>query len=410
VSEFIDLVSALCPKGVEFQTLGTVGRFVRGGGLQKSDLTDSGFPAIHYGQIHTHYGTWATQTQSFVTEEMAERLRKAEPGDLVVVTTSEDDEAVGKAVAWLGPTSAAVSGDAYIYRHTLAPKFASYFFQSKQFQTQKRRNITGTKVRRISGDSLAKIRIPVPPLAVQEKVVELLDQLELSNEQLGEELQAEAASRRRQYVHYRNFLLTFPEDGARKVPLGDICVRVSSGATPLVSRSAYYEGGHIPWLRTQEVVWRDIYATEMKITEEALRETAVKWIPENCVIVAISGASAARAALNKIPLTTNQHCCNLQIDPQQANYRYVFHWITAKYEELKALGRGARSDLSSGLIKSFPIALPSLQEQTRIADQLDELDNLDAELSSALDAERAARRRQYEYYRERLLTFDEALS
>ncbi|OCB21518.1 hypothetical protein A5674_27510 [Mycobacterium malmoense] len=188
--------------------------------------------------------------------------------------------------------------------------------------------------------------------------------------------------------------------------LGGVCIKVSSGATPLTGRADYYEGGDVPWLRTAEVVWRDVYETEVKITEKAVRETGAKWIPADCVIVAISGATAARAAINKIPLTTNQHCCNLEIDPKQANYRYVFHWVTANYEKLKAFGRGARSDLNARLIKNFPIPLPSLQKQREIVRVLDSFGSLQAELKAELQA----RKSQYAFYRESLLTHGDDIS
>jgi len=189
--------------------------------------------------------------------------------------------------------------------------------------------------------------------------------------------------------------------------LGEICKSVSSGGTPLSTRPDYY-GGDIPWLRTQEVRYTDIHDTEIKITDKGLKESAAKWIPANCVIVAISGATAARSAINKIPLTTNQHCCNLEIDPTQANYRYVFHWVSNEYEKLKAFGQGARADLNSGLIKNYPIPIPPLEEQARIVAILDKFDALVNDLSSGLPAEIQARRQQYEHYRDRLLTFKEA--
>jgi type I restriction enzyme S subunit len=146
----------------------------------------------------------------------------------------------------------------------------------------------------------------------------------------------------------------------------------------------------------------------VKITETAVKETSAKWIPANCVIVAISGASAARSGVNKIPLTTNQHCCNLEVDPAEANYRYVFHWVSSQYEALKRLGQGARSDLNAGLIRRFPIPLPPLAEQERIVSILDKFDALVNDLSIGLPAELNARREQYEHYRDRLLTFPEA--
>ncbi len=207
MSRIDELIALHCPDGVQFKLLGEVGEFIRGNGLQKSDFVEVGVGAIHYGQIHTHYGTWATVTKSFVSEVLAARLRKARPGDLVIATTSEDDEAVAKAVAWLGDAEVAVSGDAHIYRHTLDPKYVSYFFQSAQFQDQKKKHITGLKVRRISGDALAKIHIPAPPVEVQQEIVKVLDTFT----KLEAELEAELEARRRQYQYYRDALLTFGE-------------------------------------------------------------------------------------------------------------------------------------------------------------------------------------------------------
>lgn len=213
MSRIDDLVRRLCPEGVEFRPLGEVGSFVRGNGLQKKDLTTEGAPAIHYGQVYTTYDTQVLETVSFVTPEMAARLRRAAPGALVIATTSEDDDDVGKAVAWTGDSELAVSGDAYIYTHELDPVYVAYFFQSDQFDDQKRRFITGTKVKRLSGRDLARIRIPVPPLEVQHELVRILDTFSKLEAELRAELKAELEARRRQYVHYRDALLTFPERG-----------------------------------------------------------------------------------------------------------------------------------------------------------------------------------------------------
>ncbi len=97
----------------------------------------------------------------------------------------------------------------------------------------------------------------------------------------------------------------------------------------------------------------------------------------------------------------------MEIHPEKANYRYVFHWVSSQYQKLKALGQGARSDLNSGIIKSFPIPVPPLEEQARIVAILDRFDALCNDLSSGLPAEIEARRKQYEYYRDRLLAFRE---
>lgn len=189
--------------------------------------------------------------------------------------------------------------------------------------------------------------------------------------------------------------------------MGDICTRVSSGGTPKAGSAKYYQDGTIPWLRTNEVQFGEIWETAVQITDQAVEETSAKWIPTMCVIVAISGATAGRSAVNMIPLTTNQHCCNLEIDPRIANYKYVFYWVAAHYQDLKSKGRGARADLNSQLIKDYPIAVPELDEQDRIVDLLDKFDALVNDLSVGLPAELNARRKQYEYYRDQLLTFEE---
>ena len=105
----------------------------------------------------------------------------------------------------------------------------------------------------------------------------------------------------------------------------DIIKKSCSGGTPLKSRSEYYINGNIPWLRTQDVRFNEIYEANSFITEKAVQETSAKWIPENCVIVAISGASAGRCAINKFSTTTNQHCLNMEIDITKALYKYVFY-------------------------------------------------------------------------------------
>ncbi|TNC52579.1 restriction endonuclease subunit S [Mumia zhuanghuii] len=402
MSRIDDLIAAHCPHGVTVRTLGDVGKLLRGNGLQKKDLRDEGVGAIHYGQIFTTYGTTTTTTKSFVEPVLAARLRRAQPGDLVIATTSENDEDVCKAVAWLGDEEIAVSGDAFIYAHDLDPQYVSYFFQTEAFRAQKRRFISGTKVKRVSGADLARIKIPVPPLAIQREIASILDKME----SLKAELEAELELRSRQHSYFRDVLLTFGNDIAWST-LGGISAKVSSGGTPPTGRADYYGGG-IPWLRTQEVDYGVVTSTGKSITELGLANSSAKWVPTNTVVVAMYGATAAKVAITGIPLTTNQACCNLEIDPNQADYRYVFHWISHEYERLKALGEGSQSNLNAQKVKSYPIPVPPLEEQRRIAALLDRFDALVNDLSIGLPAEIEARRKQYEYYRDKLLTFEEA--
>lgn len=400
MSRIDDLIAEYCPDGVKHQTLGEIGEFIRGNGIQKRDFRDSGFGCIHYGQIYTYYGLFADHTKSFIDPNLAEKRKKAYKGDLVIATTSENEEDVCKACAWLGEEPIAISGDAYIFRHHQNPKYISYCFQSELFQSQKKKYITGTKVLRVNGDAMAKIHVPVPPLPVQEEIVRILD----SFSSLEAELEAELEARRKQYAYYRNELLTF--ERVVTVCIQDICIRICSGGTPSSKRHDYYDG-NVPWLRTQDIDFNVINQTSATISDEGLRNSAAQWIPANCVIVAMYGATAAKVAVNSIPLTTNQACCNLQIDETKADVRYVFHWFSNEYEHLKALGEGSQSNINAKKVKSYPISLPPLEEQRRIVSILDRFDKLTNDLSSGLPAEIEARRKQYEYYRDRLLSFDE---
>ena len=194
---------------VEVVTLGEIGTFVRGSGLQKKDFTPTGVGCIHYGQIYTYYGTCADKTKSFVSYEFAQKARKAKTGDLIIATTSENDEDVCKAVVWLGDDEIAVSSDACFYTHKMNPKYVAYYFQTDSFQKQKRSFITGTKVRRVNAADLAKIKIPIPPLAEQQRIVSILDKFEALTTSISEGLPKEIALRRKQYEYYRNQLLSF---------------------------------------------------------------------------------------------------------------------------------------------------------------------------------------------------------
>lgn len=164
-------------EGVAPLPLGEVGEFIRGRRFTKDEYVPTGLGCIHYGQVHTHFGPVAERALTFLPEESRSRLRLARPGDVVIAATSEDVTGLGKATVWLGGDDVAVHDDCYIFRHRLDPRFASYLFASPMFQRQKRQYAGGTKVTRISGSDLAKIEIPIPPIAVQARIGAALNAL-----------------------------------------------------------------------------------------------------------------------------------------------------------------------------------------------------------------------------------------
>lgn len=189
----------------EIKTLGEIGTFTRGNGLQKSDFRDKGFPCVHYGQIHTYYKTCIYKTKSFCEEDLAKKLQKASYGDLLIATTSEDVKACCKAAVWFGDGDVAYSGDSFRYSHDQNPKYMAYLFQTEMFAKQKQKAATGAKVVRVSGESMASFSFAFPPLAQQRQIASILDTFETYISKLEQMIEL----RQKQYEYYREKLLTF---------------------------------------------------------------------------------------------------------------------------------------------------------------------------------------------------------
>lgn len=161
--------------------------------------------------------------------------------------------------------------------------------------------------------------------------------------------------------------------------VGDVCKYTTSGGTPRSSVISYYEPPTVPWLKTKEVNYCRIYQTESCISQEGLDNSSAKLIPENSVIVAMygQGDTAGRVAINKIPVSTNQACCNLIINPEKADYEFVYYALSALYEKLVSLKNGgAQPNLSAQIIRSVEIPFPPLETQHKIADILSAYDDL----------------------------------
>lgn len=406
MSRMDDLIAEHCPAGVEFKTLGEVGELIRGRRFTKADYVTEGLGSIHYGEIYTEYGTWATEVRAYVRPELKGNLRLARTGDLVIAATGENVKDVCKAVAWLGADEIAIHDDCYIYRHSMDPKFVSYFFQSSAFQEQKTMFATESKLARISGANLAKIKVPVPPAAVQREIVKILDKMEM----LKAELEAELEYRTRQYAYYRRVILDQVQ--ADVVPLSSLG-KWQGGITPSKANSAYWESGTIPWLASMDVSNTSTDEIRGRITDLALSETSVRLVPAPSVAVVMRSNILRRTlpiGLIKVDTTVNQDM-RVLVPREGVNAEYVFQVLRADAERIRSAC--VRTDGSMAAVDSqgffgWHIPLPSLAEQRRVAKKLRHFDALVNDLSIGLPAEIAARRQQYEYYRDMLLTFKEA--
>ena len=390
MSRLAELIEQLCPDGVEYRALGDVGVFVRGGGLQKADFVETGMPCVHYGQIHTRFGISVSETVTFVSEAQFARLKHADYGDLLIATTSEDDEAVGKATAWLGDGEVAISGDMFYYRHNLEPKYVSYFFASSSFQDQKRPYLTGAKVRRIADKGLSRIQIPVPPLEVQREIVRILDQFTT----LEAELEAELEARRTQYEHYRNHLLSYESLAAHgpveMVKLGDM-LELRAGNS--ISSKYIFEQAD------SEYIYPCYGANGLRGYVQSMTHE------NDASIIGRQGALCGNVTYAYGPFFATEHA--VVVTPRVAlSQRWLYHsLIVADLSQYAT--KSAQPGLSVRRVAGVEIPVPCLSEQRRIADLLDRFDALVNDISSGLPAEINARRTQYEYYRDRLMSFPE---
>jgi type I restriction enzyme S subunit len=415
VSSIDELIQELAPNGVEFKLLGDIANLVRGNGMPKTDLVEEGVGAIHYGQIYTRYGVWATSTFSYVAPATALKLAKAEPGDLIITNTSENIEDVGKVVAWLGDESIVIGGHATVIKHDQDPKFLSYWFQSESFFSQKKALATGTKVIDVSAKQLAKVRIPLPPLEVQNEIVRVLDHFTELEAELGAELEAELEARRLQYAHYRDSLLAGAvADGVLWTTLGEL-YESSSG----LSKSADQFGFGQPFLSFRTVFNNPVVPSKLPdLVNSTEAEQSRYSIKAGDVFVTrtsedLDSLGMSCAALVDYPgATFNGFTKRLRpkksevIDAQFAAYFFRSSHFRTQIARTAVLS--TRASLNDAILLAIRIPVPSMDEQRRISVILSKFDGLVSDLGSVLPAELNARRKQYAYYRDRLLTFEEA--
>ena len=174
--------------------------------------------------------------------------------------------------------------------------------------------------------------------------------------------------------------------------LGELSIRVSSGLTPIKSNKKFWENPSIPWLKTDQLGEKYIFDTNTKISKEALEQTSLRIYPENTVSIAMYGEGKTRGNISiiKAPMTTNQACCNIEIDPKLADVEYVYYYLKTQYDSLRKLSSGVRKNLNSNDIKNYKIYIPesvSVQKSIiRILTSLDNKINLNNQINQELEA------------------------
>ena len=400
MSKLDELIAELCPNGVEYKSLGEIATIARGGNFQKKDFCDRGVPCIHYGQIYTKYGLFTDKTITFITEERAKKQKFAKTNDIIMAVTSENIEDVCKCLAWLGNEDVAVSGHSAIISHNQNPKYLVYYFHSQMFFTQKRKLAHGTKVIEVTPDTLKSIKLPVPPLEVQREIVHILDSFTL----LTAELTAELTARKKQYEFYRDNLIKKEQHISEVKKLADVAnIYDSLHQTPSYSNSGY------SMVRVQDI--KGGYLDEdktLKVDESVWNLFTQKYTPRlNDIVVSRVGS------YGNFALIPNDKCClgqNVALIHPNINPKYLYHVLmstmTKQWINNNVKGASQKS-FSLADIKRVPVPVPKENIQQRIAEVLDNFEAICTDLNIGLPAEIEARQKQYEYYRDLLLTFAE---
>ena len=395
MSRIDDLIRDLCPDGVEFHPIGEFAELVRGHGMPKSTFQDSGVNCIHYGHIYTRYGVSTSHAATCVNRDYATTLTTVNPGDLVVANTSENLEDVGTAVAWLGNENAVTGGHATVIRSNQNPKYLSHYFRTPSFSNDKRRHAFGTKVIELSAKNLARIPVPLPPLEVQNEIARILDKFT----ELEAELEAELDVRKQQYSHYLNHFFTSNANTRmrtlRDVGLVRMCKRITKNQTS--------QQGDVPFYKIRTFGG----TADAYISRELYNEYKEKYhFPKPGSILISAAGTIGRAVPydGKDAYFQDSNIVWIENDETLVLNNYLFYFYkVAKWKT----DDGTIKRLYNDRLLNTTIPVPPLPEQHRIVDCLDKFDTLVNDLTSGLPAEIEARRRQYEYYRDRLLTFPE---
>ncbi len=414
------LIQDMCPNGVEWKTLDELGTFYGGlSGKTKDDFKDGNAKYITYLNIGCNP---ALRFDILETVKVApnEKQNAVQYGDALFTGSSETpDECAMSSVVTEHPTeniylNSFCFGFRFNSLEGICPAFYKHYFRCGAFRKAVRRTANGTTRFNVSKKEFAKLEIPLPPLEIQQRIVEVLDRFSA----LAAELQAELQKRRTQYEYYRTRLLTPPptenissdnstdESKWEWKTLGEVC-KFQNG---FAFQSSKFLPSGKPILRITNIKDSQIDDSSLVYFNEEdypVNLDSYKILP-NRIVIAMSGATTGKVGMNRTEQIyyMNQRVGMFIPDELIIDNNYLFHYLSSQTETLYYLaGGGAQPNLSTKAINELQIPLPSLTEQKRIAELLNKLSALTTSLSDGIPAEQAAQQKRYEYYRDLLLTF-----
>ncbi len=406
------LIKQICPNEVEYKKLGDIATDVfRGAGITRDQVTEEGTPCVRYGEIYTTYGIYFDTCVSHTDESMVQSKKYFEHGDILFAITGESVEDIAKSTAYVGHEKCLAGGDIVVLKHNQNPKYLSYVLSTTEVQMQKSKGKVKSKVVHSSVPAIKDIVIPVPPLEVQSEIVRILDNFT----ELTAELTAELTGRKKQYEYYRDMLLTFGDDVEYK-PLGDIIISLKTGLNPRQNFSLNKNGSILPYITGKDIYDNAINITERtdKITPEALSLINKRaGLEKGLLLFASTGTgTVGRMAIiqsydNDWGISETLYAIKVNEQIILTNFlMYYLYSSTAKNQFVPKISKGSVPHLKVKDLKDVKVPILPIEEQTRIVAILDRFDKLCNNISEGLPAEIEARRKQYEYYRDKLLSFE----
>ena len=379
---------------MEWKTLGEITELYTGlSGKNKEHFKKGNAPYVTYKNIFENLAVDSSILE-MVRIEADERQHSIKYGDILITGSSENIEEVGMAsvVTFHPETGIYLNSFSFGIRFhptvQLSPEFTKYLFRSDLLRKQIMKTASGVTRFNVSKKKFSAITIPIPPLRVQARIVEILDKFT----QLEAELEAELEARKKQYAYYRDQLLNFSQCPPLNVniewkTLGEVCSilrgrRLTKKQLSEEGKYPVFHGGLEP----------------IGYYDESNRKG-------DTTMVINVGASAGTIGYSQNDFWSSDGCFCIS-DTPLALSRFIFYVLQSKELQIKGKVRKAGiPTLDSNILEQLPIPLPPLSEQRRIVDILDRFDTLTNSISEGLPKEIALRRKQYEYYRDALLSF-----
>lgn len=403
-----DLITELCPYGVPFEPLSAIGEWYGGGTPSKGRpeyWVDGTIPWVSPKDMGRRI---VDVTRDYITESAVKSsaTRLVPPYAVaMVVRSSILDRVLPTALI---PVSVALNQDmkAVVPRPGVLPGYVAHVLASNGQAILRTARRTGGSVASLETSRLMGFKIPVPPTEVQREIVRILDYFT----DLEAVLEAELEARTRQYSHYRDFLMQFEPNSIESATLGKL-TRIVRGASPRpIQAFLTSDPSGVPWIKIGDVAAgsKFITVTAERVTEQGASKSR-RVYPGDFVLS--NSMSFGRPYISQIEGCVHDGWLVISHFSDYFLPDFLYHLLrssTVQREFARRAGSGTVQNLNADIVRSVVVPVPALEEQRRIVEILDRFDALVNDMSVGLPAELTARRRQYEYYRDKLLTFPEA--